>query len=181
MSQRQSFLVVISTLCLVILLPVFASAQYTRNDVFAYGGVPAQCTGSNLSVKRVSDDAGLGNRAVNYAFTNISNAPCTLTGYSGFILLNRAGRPVRGAHVIKGEGTYFQQAEPPQTVTLQPGGTAWFQIAYYACSGRGLCPVSTKVLITAPGTNRGFTLRERIEPSEGKVNLTPVRNGLPQK
>lgn len=35
MSQRKSFCVVISTLFLVLLLPVVASAQFTRDDVFA--------------------------------------------------------------------------------------------------------------------------------------------------
>ena len=35
MSQRKSFCVVISTLFLVLLSPVVASAQYTRDDVFA--------------------------------------------------------------------------------------------------------------------------------------------------
>ena len=34
MSQRKSFCVVISTLFLVLLLPLVASAQYTRDDVF---------------------------------------------------------------------------------------------------------------------------------------------------
>ena len=170
------------TLALIIASATLIPGQtkFTRTQSNS-GGVPAQCTGEGLSVKRVSDDAGLGNRAVNYAFTNTSTSPCVLNGYPGFVLLDRAGRPLRRAHIIKGEGTYFLQAEPTQTVTLQPGGTAWFQIAFYACPGRGSCPVSAKVRITAPGTKRAFVLNERIEPSAGKVHVTPVRSGLPQQ
>jgi hypothetical protein len=140
---------------------------------------PTPCAGENLSVKRVSDDAGLGNRAVNYAFTNTSTSPCTLSGSPGFVLLNRGGQSLHGTHIVKATGTYFQPEESPQTVTLPPGGTAWFQIAYRACQGRGMCPVSAKVRITAPGTKRGFILSEQIEAFQGTVNVIPVRSGLP--
>ena len=35
MSQRRSFCFILSVLCLILLLPVVAAAQYTRDDVFA--------------------------------------------------------------------------------------------------------------------------------------------------
>jgi hypothetical protein len=132
-------------------------------------------------VSRVSDDAGAGNRAVNFAFTNTSVSPCTLQGYPGFALLDRRGRRIRGVRVILSEGTYFQSGKAQEDVTLEPGKTAWFQVAYNAIqSSPRKCPVSAKVRITAPGTRRVFILREELDPCQGRVSVTPVRSGLPE-
>ena len=35
----------------------------------------------------------------NYVFTNISSAPCTLSGFPTFVLLNKAGQIMRGVKV----------------------------------------------------------------------------------
>jgi hypothetical protein len=174
--MRRTLLLMTFIIASATLLPGRPGINRTQNNG---AGAPATCTGAVLSVKRVSDDAGLGNRAVNYAFTNTSTSPCTLSGSPGFVLLNRAGQPLHGTHITKDTGTYFQPEEAAQTVTLPPGGTAWFQIAYRACEGRGMCPVSVKVRITAPGTKRGFILSERIEAFKGTVTVIPVRSGLP--
>lgn len=145
------------------------------------GGSPlAQCLGENLSVSRISEDAGVGNRAVNYAFTNTSSAPCTLKGYPGFALLDKRGRRMRGIQVGTSDATYFQPEQAPQEVTLEPGKTAWFQVAYSAVqSTPRKCPVSAKVKIIAPGTKRAFIIADQLDPCGGGVTVTPVRSGLP--
>ena len=141
----------------------------------------SQCQASQLSVSRLSDDAGVGNRAVNFAFTNTSPRPCTLSGYPGFTPLDRRGRPLRGVRVTQSDATYFQPEQPAQEVTLEPGKTAWFQIAYTAVqSTPRKCPSSAKVKIIAPGTKRVFLLREEITPCQHTVTVTPVRSGLPE-
>jgi hypothetical protein len=141
----------------------------------------AQCRGENLSVSRLSDDAGAGNRGVYFAFTNNSVSPCTLKGYPRITLLDRRGRPLRGVRVILSEGTYFQSAESAQAVTLEPGKTAWFNIAYNVVQNTARkCPVSARIRIIAPGTRRVFTLPEEINPCQRRVTVTPVRNGLPE-
>ena len=141
----------------------------------------SQCQASQLSVSRVSDDAGVGNRAVNFAFTNTSPTPCTLSGYPIFTPLDRRGRRLRGVSVVQSEGTYFMPTAPPKEVRLEPGKTAWFQIAYSAVQNSPRkCPTSSKVKITAPGTARVFILREEIAPCQHKVSVTPVRGGLPE-
>ncbi len=142
---------------------------------------PAPCMANQLSVSRVSDDAGVGNRAVNFAFTNTSPTPCTLNGYPGFTPLDRRGRPMRGVRVVQSDATYFQPEQAAQEVTLEPGKTAWFQIAYTAVqSTPRKCAASAKVRITAPGTKRVFLLREEITPCQHTVTVTPVRSGLPE-
>lgn len=144
--------------------------------------VISRCLANQLSVSRVSDDAGVGNRAVNFAFTNTSPTPCTLSGYPRFVALDRRGRPLRGVRVVQSDSTYFMPEQPPQEVTLEPGKTAWFQIAYNGMQDTPRkCPSSAKVKITAPGTTRVFVLREEITPCQHEVSVTPVRSGSPDQ
>src|SRR3954451_3692165 len=71
-----------------------------------------QCTRAQLSLKAGDEDAAMGGvRSVNYTFTNTSSTPCTLKGYPGFVLLNRAGRPVPGKHTVN-KAKMFADADP---------------------------------------------------------------------
>jgi hypothetical protein len=140
---------------------------------------PAQCLGEQLSASRISDDAGAGQRGVNYGFTNKSAKPCTLTGVPRLVLLDRRGRRVRGVHVSYADASYFQPGESAEIVTLDPGKSGWFEITFSACQDPGKCPASYKVGITAPGTKRVFVLKERIDAWAGKVFVAPVRSGVP--
>lgn len=170
------------TILLVTLLIVVPSLAQSQTSVKKIGynqnessrAYTRRCTGWQLSAKHVSDDAGAGQRGVIYGFTNTSSSPCTLSGYPGFVLLNRAGGRLRGIHIIR-------TGEAAQVVTLAPGGKAQFEITYSACSvvGTPPCRVSVKVRITAPGTTRAFVLRERLDPFEGRINLSPVKSSTP--
>src|SRR5882724_11716585 len=61
----------------------------------------AQCSSGQLSVKAGDEDAAMGGvRSVTYTFTNTSSTPCTLNGYPGFELLNKAGHPIPGKHAV---------------------------------------------------------------------------------
>jgi hypothetical protein len=174
---------VILSFTITLLLVSFAVAQTndrTSNDAHRGATSLAQCLGANLSVSRVSDDAGAGNRAVNYAFTNNSSTPCTLKGYPGFALLDKRGRRMRGIRVDMSDATYFQPEQSSQEVTLEPGKTAWFQVAYSAVQNTPRkCPVSAKVRIIAPGTSRALIIADQLDPCGGGVTVTPVRSGLP--
>src|SRR3954468_24017252 len=60
-----------------------------------------QCTNGQLSVKAGDEDAAMGGvRTVNYTFTNTSTSPCTLKGYPGLQLLNKAGHAIPGKHTV---------------------------------------------------------------------------------
>jgi Protein of unknown function (DUF4232) len=174
-SMRKMILLII----LIIVVPSLARSQTSfKNSVSSQNessrAYTRRCMGWQLSVKHVADDAGAGQRAVTYAFTNTSSRPCTLSGYPGFVLLNRAGRRLRGVHIVR-------TGDPAQVVTLAPGGNAWFNITYSSCSVGGTppCLVSAKVRITAPGTTRHFVLPEKLDPFEGRINLSPVLSSQP--
>ncbi|GAA3847331.1 DUF4232 domain-containing protein [Saccharothrix violaceirubra] len=79
--------------------------------------VTTRCTAAGLTGKVENTDAGAGNRYAKFVVTNTSAAQCTLTGYSGFQLLDAAGSPLPTA--------LERVADPaPAPVTLAPGGSA---------------------------------------------------------
>ncbi len=138
---------------------------------------PTRCETSQLSVRRVSEDAGVGNVALTYAFTNNASSPCTLNGYPGLGLLDAKDQPLQGIKVIRSKDTYFSSKQPRQQVTLAPGKQASFQIAYnHISSPDQNCPMSSKIQITPPNAYEHFTLTEQIKPCTGKVRVTPVRS-----
>ncbi|MDZ8264556.1 DUF4232 domain-containing protein [Nostoc sp. ChiQUE01b] len=137
---------------------------------------PTRCETSQLSVRRVSEDAGVGNVALTYAFTNNGSSPCNLYGYPGLGLLDAKNQPLQGIKVIRSQDTYFSSKQPRQQVTLAPGKQASFQIAYnHISSPEQNCPMSSKIEITPPNAYDHFTLTEQIKPCTGKVRVTPVR------
>jgi hypothetical protein len=132
------------------------------------------CTGSQLSVKdEHSDNAMGGQKGEYYSFKNNSQSPCTLKGYPGVVLLDRAGRRIPGQKVTHND-------DPGTDVTLQPGGKAFFTINYRSCSfarGAGVrerCVTAAKVRIEAPGTTRPFILRGGIDAEKLTVNVSSV-------
>lgn len=142
---------------------------------------PPRCQTEQLSVRRVSGDAGVGNVAIIYAFTNNGSSPCNLYGYPGFVVLDSKDQPLQGVRVIRSQGTYFLTKQSPQKVTLAPAGQASFEIAYNHTRDVGQsCPTSVKVQITPPNAYHHFTLPEKINACTGQVRVTPVQAGIIQ-
>lgn len=156
-----------------------ASAQGKQDFAPDRSFETAPCGDNQLSVRHDSDDAAMGGvRAIDYTFTNTSSAPCTLSGYPRFELLNKSGRPVRGGRAKRRLSLMGDEAKaPPPLVTLEPGKTASFWLDYLARGAGSMgkpCPTYRKVRITAPGTNHGFVLREEMEVCSG-LEVSPVR------
>jgi hypothetical protein len=145
-----------------------------------------QCRGDQLSVREVpnSMDAAMGGeRAVDFAFKNISSSPCTLKGYPRVQLLDRAGRPARHGRAVNNADLGGDQPnQGPQSVTLAPGKTAWF-IFHFNNGGAGHvgkpCPTYPRMKITAPGTKRAFIQREAIQSCR-EVEVSSLQSGMPQ-
>lgn len=139
----------------------------------------SQCTRGQLSLKAGDEDAAMGGvRGVTYTFTNSSQSPCTLNGYPKLELLNKAGRAIPGRHTVN-KAKMFSDSDPvpPTDVTLEPGKTAIFMI-YYNNGGAGYtgkpCPTYPKVRVTAPGTTKGFLLKQEIQTCI-KVEVSSIR------
>lgn len=158
-----------------------ASAQGTQDFTHAKNVAAERCSENQLLVRHVSEDAAMGGvRTIDYAFTNTSSSPCTLSGYPRFEVLNNSGRLVRRGRAANGLTMMGDEAKaPPRLVTIEPGKTATF-LVHYNAGGAGHvgkpCPTYRKIRITAPGTKRGFVLREELQLCGG-LEVSPV--GLP--
>jgi hypothetical protein len=156
-----------------------ASAQGKQDFTHAKTLASARCRENQLLVRHVSEDAAMGGvRTIDYVFTNSSSSPCTMKGYPRFEVLNKSGRLVRGGRAAKGLTMMGDDARRPlRLVTIEPGKTATF-VVYYNAGGAGYmgkpCPIYRKVRITAPGTKRGFVLRDELTLC-GRLEVSPVR------
>ena len=137
------------------------------------------CTGSQLSIKDEHGDNAMGGQTGEYySFRNDSQTPCTLKGAPTFALLDAAGHKLRGQKIT-------QSDDPAETVTLQPGGKAFFSIDYRSCSVwrkagySGRCVTAAKLQIEAPETKRAFLLKGRIDPEKLEVRVSPVMSKDP--
>jgi hypothetical protein len=155
-----------------------ASAQGKRDFAHVKNVLAARCLENQLSVRHVSEDAAMGGvRTIDYIFKNTSSSPCTLSGYPRFEVLNRSGRVVRGGRAARGLTRMGDDARTrPRLVTIEPGKAARF-LVYYNAGGAGYmgkpCPIYRQVRITAPGTRRGFVLREELQLC-GRLEVSPV-------
>jgi hypothetical protein len=154
------------------------SAQGKQGFALTRSLVSARCYDDQLSVRHITEDAAMGGvRTIDYAFTNTSSSPCTLSGYPRFEVLNKSGRLVRNGRASRGLTMLDEEAKKgPHPVPIEPGKTAMFQV-YYNAGGAGYmgkpCPTYRKVRITAPGARRGFVLREDIQLC-GSLEVSPV-------
>ena len=137
------------------------------------------CTGSQLSIKDEHGDSAMGGqRGEYYSFKNDSQSPCTLKGAPTFALLDSAGHKIPGQKVT-------QTDDPAETVTLQPGGKAFFSIDYRSCSVTrkagygGRCVTAAKLQIEAPEAKRAFVLKSGIDPEKLEVRVSPLMSKDP--
>ena len=150
----------------------------------------APCRGEQLSLKEAEGEADMGGKRYgNYVFTNTSATTCTLEGYPKFALLNKSGQILRNikveytnGFVAAGGGDENQSGGASKIVTLAPGQSAWFQIFYndgMAIDHKKPFPVSAKVRVIAPHTERAFLIDSKIQACCG-VQVSAVRTGSPQ-
>jgi hypothetical protein len=140
------------------------------------------CHTNQLMIRPVSGDAGVGNRAIVYAFTNASPLACTLSGYPELQLLDADGQLLQGIQIIPSQSTYFHHASV-QEVTLAPGAEASFQIAFSALPDGQVCTQADRIRITPPQARRALTLTEQVTPCgqpEPWIRITPVEAGITQ-
>ncbi len=143
------------------------------------GSNPTRCRFSQLSVRRVNEDAAMGHVGVIYAFTNTSSSACTLYGYPGFVPLDTKGQPLKGIKVTWSESNYLHHAQRHQ-VTLASGAQASFEVVYsHIGSDDQFCSESAKVEITPPNTYHHFSLAEHLSPCRD-ISITPVEAGIIQ-
>lgn len=170
MLKRSSLVFTMASFALLVgwlIFPVNQSASATK---VLPSAVFSTCQGASLSLRYIDTDAAMGGvRRASYAFKNNGLAACTLSGFPHLQLLNPNGQLVWGNHIVHTE-------DPPGTVTLAPGGEAFFSIQYNE-GGAGHvgppCPSVRRIKIRAPGTKRWFGRKDQIFLCSD-VAITPV-------
>ena len=126
------------------------------------------CDSSQLSIQLGLQDAAMGSRGVTgMAFQNTSAKSCTLEGYPIVQMLDASGKslPTYVTHF----GSFATPDAAPAMVTLAPGAKAKFDLLYAAQTGYGnaVCPTSTTVDFTPPGSKVALALNWKIQPYGG--------------
>jgi len=123
------------------------------------GDFPGACTLKELTVS-VSHDA-VDSVFVDYIhFTNRSTAVCTMVGYPGVAVLDRAGRQqFQALRTPRGFFGGYSGSGAPPSVTLQPGQTATSDLeGTYLDSHQAGCPTDPAVLVTPPNATTSIRL-----------------------
>ena len=126
------------------------------------------CDSSQLSIQLGLQDAAMGSRGVTgMAFQNTSAKSCTLEGYPIVQMLDASGKslPTYVTHF----GSFAAPDAAPAIITLAPGAKAKFDLLYAAQTGYGnaVCPTSTTVDFTPPGSKVALALNWKIQPYGG--------------
>ena len=126
------------------------------------------CDPSQLSIQLGLQDAAMGSRGVTgMAFLNTSTKSCTLEGYPIVQMIDANGKslPTYVTHF----GSFNAPKSPATLVTLAPGAKAKFDLLYEAQTGYGnaVCPTSSKVDFTPPGSTVALPLDLKIQPYGG--------------
>ncbi|HEX4065402.1 MAG TPA: DUF4232 domain-containing protein [Acidobacteriaceae bacterium] len=140
------------------------------------------CDPEVLSVEEIAGDANGVFRSVKLAFMNRGAVPCRLGGYPGVALVDAQGaiigslamEKISPAEVVAelGKKPVADLGGPGAAVTLMPQAVAAFQLVW--TSGPACSSVS-RIIVTAPGTERAFSVPQPLRICTGRIQVTALR------
>ncbi len=122
--------------------------------------------------------AAAGHIVANYVLRNASATTCALDGYPGLQMLDAQGHPL--PTVVDRGAAMGLAAVPPRLVTLPPGGSASFSLAYedVPSGGETTCPTSAQLEITPPNDFDHLVVGASLSPCRGgAITVSPVVAG----
>lgn len=161
------------------------------------------CSPDALKVQEISGNVHGAYHSAKLGFRNQTGVACQLGGYPVVALFNGQGQTVGSIAVERtteaavraelAESAQQQGAQPPATekspgsaaapatagssapVVLMPKEVAAFEVVWSAGQG---CPSVARLLVTAPGTTRSFSVAQPMSVCTGRIQVTPL--GLDQ-
>jgi hypothetical protein len=140
------------------------------------------CDPDVLSVEEIAGNANGAFRSVKLAFMNRGAVPCKLGGYPGVALVDGEGVNIGSVSIEKvtssevlAELSNTRSAAgsgPAPSVTLMPHAVAAFQVVWTTGTE---CPRVSRILITAPGTRRAFSIQQPLRICTGRIQVTELR------
>ena len=140
------------------------------------------CDPEVLSVEEIAGDVNGTFRSVKLAFMNRGAMPCKLGGYPGVSLVDAQGEVIGKisiervtpekvvaelSHNVPG-GT----GDPTPEVMLLPHEVAAFQVAWTTGPS---CSAVSRIVVTAPGTERTFGINQPLTICAGHIQVTALR------
>jgi hypothetical protein len=131
----------------------------------------AACPAGSLRLAPLPGGGGaMGTAFIKLGVTNTSTRPCTVRGYPQFTLSH--GTTALPVTVV--DGGVAAYLVPVRTVTLAPGGTAGFGLAYSNVPGSsGTCPVSDRMHLRLPGQQARVVGPVQIRVCQPSMRVSP--------
>lgn len=137
------------------------------------------CRGPQLQLEDAGGDAAVGNRVAIVGVRNMGSQACSLTGYPSISLVDDRSQALTRVRTETGSGTYFRSGLTASSVTLEPRGQAWFDVAWNVvpreAEGETACPAAARIRMTAPNDTSPVWLDRRLTPCGGVIRVTPFR------
>jgi hypothetical protein len=140
------------------------------------------CDPDVLSVEEIAGDSNGVFRSVKLAFMNRGAAPCRVGGYPNVVLVNPEGvnigavsvEKVNSAEVVAelSNTRSVSSSGPAPVVTLMPHAVAAFEVVWTAGPE---CSRVSRILVTAPGTRRSFSINQPLRICTGRIQVTELR------
>jgi hypothetical protein len=131
------------------------------------GAGPQRCHSNQLRARLGQSSGAAGSLRLSATFTNTSKSSCSLEGYPGMQMLNRAGKPI-ATSVQRGLSGVSTRV---RIVSLAPGTAARFYMGFADATGYGnrKCPTSARVRVTAPNDFSSLTVDWHLQPYGGTI------------
>lgn len=138
--------------------------------------VLSPCRSGDLTLRRVSLDAGAGQRNATYAISNNGPAACKLKGFVTAAWLDADGKPLDGVTVVQSETAMAGVGGPPAEVAIQPGRQAMFFASYTGIQATDkACTPAKRLRATPPGNTQAIEIDDDVAPCTDHITLGPVR------
>jgi hypothetical protein len=139
-------------------------------------GTP-RCHTGDLGARFQLLNPAAGNRYAALILTNNSAHQCTVYGFPGMLQLDGNSRPMP-TNVVR-------DGSVPQTVTLDPGGSAWSRLHWGAVPGAGESqtgpcePQAPWIEITPPDETTQLVISWNVGPvcEQGRIDVSPFATG----
>jgi hypothetical protein len=134
------------------------------------------CQPNQLTLAIASSQGAAGHIAQMAQFTNKSNTVCTLFGFPGAVMLDAQHNAIP-TKALWETSSYTFQNQQKQTVTLHPGGSAYFAVAWsdVPVGSETTCPTSAYLSVTPPNTFSVLTIADQINAcNSGSLDISPV-------
>ncbi len=135
-----------------------------------------------LSVEEIAGDANGVFRSVKLAFMNRGAMPCKLGGYPSVALVDAQGENIGSISMEKVTSTQVlaelsstrpaASSGPAPSVTLMPHEVAAFQVVWTTGPE---CARVARILVTAPGTRRSFSINQPLRICTGRIQVTELK------